>query len=276
MGLVLISLAVLAGCANFENQKKSVAVPEIRPGILAGYLPQEKVINSLILLPPPPAAEAKAMALDEEIYRKTRSFKGTPRWALAAEDADLIFPKAAGAFSCAVQAPITEEGTPNLYRLMRRVLTDAGLSTQSAKNHYQRTRPFVANKETSCTPNDENYLRHNGSYPSGHSTVGWAWALVLAEIAPEQADAILTRGRAFGQSRVICGVHWMSDVIEGRIMGAGTVARLHADPVFRADLEAAKAELAAVRAKGLKPTRDCASEAAALAFGGNEGSHLNY
>jgi len=49
-------------------------------------------------------------------------------------------------------------------------------------------------------------------------------------------------------------------------VGAGTVARLHADPAFRADLEAAKAELAAVRAKGLKSTRDCKAEAEALAL----------
>jgi acid phosphatase (class A) len=47
-------------------------------------------------------------------------------------------------------------------------------------------------------------------------------------------------------------------------MGAATVARLHANPAFRADLEAAKAELAAVHDKGLNPTRDCRAEAAAL------------
>jgi acid phosphatase (class A) len=64
---------------------------------------------------------------------------------------------------------------------------------------------------------------------------------------------------------VICNVHWQSDVIEGRFMGAATVACLHADPVFRADLESAKTEFAAARAKGLKPTRDCKAEADALA-----------
>ena len=51
-------------------------------------------------------------------------------------------------------------------------------------------------------------------------------------------------------------------------MGAAAVARLHADPAFRAELEAAKAELAAVRAKGLKPTRDCQAEADVLARAG--------
>ena len=64
---------------------------------------------------------------------------------------------------------------------------------------------------------------------------------------------------------MVCNVHWESDVVAGRILGAGVlVARLHADASFREDLEAAKAEFAAVRAKGLKPRRDCAAEAAAL------------
>jgi acid phosphatase (class A) len=187
------------------------------------------------------------------------------RWTLATDDANLNFPQAAGTFSCALNAPITEQDTPHLYMLLRRTLTDALLSTYSAKDHYSRTRPFVVNKEPTCTPNEEKFLMTNGSYPSGHTAIGWAWALILSEISPGQNDAILARGRAFGESRVVCNVHWQSDVIEGRLMGAAIVARLHADPTFRADLEAAKAELAAVRAKGLKPLRDCAAEAAAMA-----------
>jgi acid phosphatase (class A) len=47
-------------------------------------------------------------------------------------------------------------------------------------------------------------------------------------------------------------------------MGSAAVARLHADPSFRTEIDAARAELAAVRAKGLKPTRDCQAEAEAL------------
>jgi acid phosphatase (class A) len=104
----------------------------------------------------------------------------------------------------------------------------------------------------------------SGSYPSGHTTIGWIWALILAEIAPERINAILSRGLAFGESRVVCNVHWESDVVAGRTLGAGVVARLHADAAFREDLEAAKVEFAAIRAKGLKPRRDCAAEAAAL------------
>ncbi len=262
--LVLACVAAIAGCASSARLSQPAAVSEIGPGYLAGYLPPTAVPNSLALLPPPPAAGSAALADDEEASRRALALRGTPRWTLATEDANLTFPQAAGTFSCALNAPITEQDTPHLYLLLRRTLTDAGLSTSSAKNHYNRIRPFVANNQPTCTPDKEASLRKNGSYPSGHSAVGWTWALILSEIAPEQTDVILARGRAFGDSRVICNVHWQSDVTEGRFMGAGTVARLHADPTFRADLEAAKAELAAVRAKGLSPVRDCAAETAAL------------
>ena len=130
-------------------------MPEIRPGILTGYLPSKALPNSLALIPAPPAAASTALALDEEIYRQTRAYRGTPRWDLATEDANLMFPQAAGTFSCALNAPITEEDTPHLYRLMRRTLTDAGLSTYRAKDYYKRIRPFVVNKEASCTPDEE-------------------------------------------------------------------------------------------------------------------------
>jgi acid phosphatase (class A) len=258
-------LLIFTRCAHLEPQNQPGPVPaESRSGFLAGYLKSDAVPNSLSLLPSPPQESSTAFLLDQETYRKTRALRGTARWTMATGDADLMFPQAAGIFSCALKAPITEIDTPHLYRLLRRTLADAGLSTFPAKKHYQRVRPFSANKETSCTPEDEEKL--GWSYPSGHAAIGWAWALILSEIAPDQTNALLARGLTYGQSRVICGVHWLSDVIEGRVMGAGTVARLHADPAFRADLEAAQEELAVVRAKGLKPTRDCQAEAEALAL----------
>ena len=88
---------------------------------------------------------------------------------------------------------------------------------------------------------------------------------MLSEASPDQTQAIVARGRAFGESRLVCNVHWQSDVIEGRFMGAATAARLQDEPEFLADLEAAKAELATARAKGLPPQGDCKFEAAALA-----------
>ena len=69
---------------------------------------------------------------------------------------------------------------------------------------------------------------------------------------------------AYGQSRSICNVHWFSDVEAGRLMGSATVSQLHANPVFRADLRAARKEVAALRQNQAKPNSDCALEAEAL------------
>jgi acid phosphatase (class A) len=185
---------------------------------------------------------------------------------LAQQDAVLRFPEVAGTFSCAIEAPISETATPKLYALLRRVQTDTGSSTAAAKAKYMRRRPFAELKETSCTPQDESRLANDGSYPSGHTAIGWGVALVLAEVVPERANPILARGYAFGQSRVVCGVHWQSDVNEGRVMAASAVARMHAEAAFVADVAAARQEVDAVRKQKLAPSRDCSVEAAALAI----------
>jgi acid phosphatase (class A) len=261
---VLACIFLATSCASTTTPEIPATVPELRPGLLTGYLQPAALPNSLEMLPPPPAAPSAAFAADEEAYSSTRALRNSPRCDQAAKDAQLRFPQAAENFSCALGVPITQEATPHLYMLMRRTLTDSGLATYSAKDHYQRVRPFVVHDEGSCTPDEEAFLRKDGSYPSGHSTIGWTWALILTEIAPERTNVLLERGLSFGQSRVICGVHWQSDVNEGRVMGASAVARLHADPVFRAELEEAKKEVASERAKGITPARDCAAERAAL------------
>ena len=77
---------------------------------------------------------------------------------------------------------------------------------------------------------------------------GWAWGLVMAELAPAKASGLLEAGREIGDSRVICGVHYQSDVEAGRMLGAAMVAAEHANAQFRADFAAAKAELAKAHA----------------------------
>jgi acid phosphatase (class A) len=248
---IVIAL-VAAGCGTFESEPRPDAVKEIAPGLLEGYLTSEELPNSLELVPPPPAEGSAAFALDEERSRESLALRGTPRWRQAALDANLHFPEAAEAFTGVIGIPITEEDTPHLYMLLRRSLTDAGLSTYRAKNHYNRARPFMMNGMPVCTPEDREALTADGSYPSGHTAIGWAWALILCEIFPGHTDEILARGRAFGESRMVCNVHWQSDVNEGRFMGAATVARLHADADFLADLERAKREVEGLQAADLR------------------------
>ena len=258
MGIKMISAALVLSmlCVNAQNHttvydKISAGIPEIRSGILKGYLDLKSLPNSLKLIRKAPDPGSAAQKYDDAVSKQYLTLRGTPRWQLAKEDADLTFPNAAKTFSCALGVPIDKTHTPHLYLLLRRTLADAGLSTYSAKNHYQRIRPFMLNHQPICTPKEEKILREDGSYPSGHTAIGWAWALILAEIAPERADAILARGRAYGESRIVCNVHWLSDVEEGRFMGASAVARLHANPQFKMDLEVAKKEVEQLRKKRL-------------------------
>ena len=237
---------------------------EARAALAASYL-KGQAPNSLTLLPAPPAAGSAAQARDDASAKAAQAMRNGPRWKQAIQDANLQFPAVAETFACAVGAEISEATTPTLYRMLQRTMADIGLSTYPTKNKFQRTRPFVVTSTPSCTPDEEAFLRKDGSYPSGHSAIGWGWALIIAEAAPDRADAVLDRGRAFGQSRVVCNVHWLSDTEEGRVIAAATVARLHGEAEFRSDLEAASREIAAARSAGSNPMRDCAVESAQLA-----------
>ncbi|MCH8616507.1 phosphatase PAP2 family protein [Sphingomonas sp. SM33] len=229
------------------------------------YLPREALPDSLALLPPPPGKGSAAMQRDEEARKAAARLKGSARYQLATEDAVIGFPEIPNDFACAMGFSINKGARPRLYGLLARMLIDVGLSTYGAKDHYKRTRPFVAHHEGTCYPKDEALLRQDGSYPSGHSAIGWGFALVLAELNPSHADAILQRGREFGQSRLVCDAHWQSDIDAGRVIAAATVARLHADPAFRTDLEAARAEVTAALSKPAPANDQCAAEASALA-----------
>jgi len=260
--VLFLPVLIAAGCAAVAPAPPPpTQLPEIRPGYVAGYLQADQLPDSLALVPPPPKPGSAAFAADQDAYRATRALRDSPRWTLAAKDAELRFPKAAEVFACTLGIPITEAATPHLNMLLRRIRMDASRANDKAKDHYKRQRPHQATGEASCTPEERH---HSDSYPSGHASIGWAWALALAEIVPDRADAILARGRDFGTSRIVCGVHWKSDVEAGRLVGAATLSRLHADPVFSAQLALARGEIEAARAAGARPSPDCDGERRAL------------
>ncbi len=241
--LSILFLFILGCTSQKEVTSLSLDVPEVHKGILQGYLSEDELPNSLKLVPPPPIEGSSAYALDQEMAAMYVASKDESRKEQAAKDAVLHFPEAMESFNIILDIKISEEATPNLYMIMRRTLTDAGLSTYAAKNHYKRERPFMVNNSPICTPQDEEGLRKDGSYPSGHTAIGWAWSLILTELFPEQTDVILKRGKDFGTSRSVCNVHWYSDVVTGRMIGTAAVARLHADEQFMIDLAAAKEEI---------------------------------
>ncbi|MCC9063139.1 acid phosphatase [Flavobacterium piscisymbiosum] len=225
---------------TFENVEQ---LREIMPDLLSGYLSEEEMPNSLVLLPPPPKISSKALAFDLEYAKNAIEFKDSVRFLQAGLDANLSFPAAVKSFESTLGIEITEINTPRLYVFMRRVMTDAGLSTYAAKNYYNRERPFVLNNAKTCTPDQEDALRKVGSFPSGHAAVGWAWSLVFSDIFPDKEESILKRGYDFGESRVVCNAHWYSDVEKGRLMGKATVDCLYVNSDFQVDLALVKEEI---------------------------------
>lgn len=207
------------------------------------YLNLSEIADSETVLPTPPSEQSMHFAYDKEQYEWGKTQRDTPRGRQAVIDADLSDGWLDRSFSEAFGMPLTKENAPEIYKLMTTMKEDAGdLATRSAKNHYMRPRPFMVFNEPSATPQDEPGLRKNGSYPSGHTSIGWATALVLSEINPARANEIMKRGYEFGQSRVICGAHFQSDVDMGRLTGAAAVAALHQNKGFQKQLKKAKKE----------------------------------
>lgn len=225
---------------------------------IGGPLPQGET-----LVPAPPQAGSSEEAGDQARNRSALALTGSARWQLAAQDADLGSGWYGKAFSCAAGIAISPQATPAIANLLRRVGSDFGMSTGGVKSLYQRARPFTVNGQPSCTPEDEAGLRKNGSYPSGHSAIGYGTSLVLASILPERATQLVARGRAYGESRAICNVHWESDVEEGRVIAAATFARLQSVSDYERDVTAARKEVQAL-AGTATPLAGCDAEKSVL------------
>lgn len=209
------------------------------------YHTAEQAVSSKDYLPPYPDKDSPEFEADKIAYLQGYQLKDTPRWQQATSDADLHTDNVAKIFSIPLGIKISPKTTPTLYKMFGDLLVDsADNATKTAKEFYKRTRPFVYFGNHPCQPQDEEArLLQNGSFPSGHTSYGWTLALVLAQISPDHAAAIIKRGYEFGQSRVICGAHWQSDVTAGRIVGAVEYAFLQTLPKFQTDLKQATAEV---------------------------------
>lgn len=207
------------------------------------FLTENEAPDSFQLLPPPPAFTSVEFLRDKAMYDWGKSMRHTERGKQAYIDADSSKENVTQQFSKSFGLDISATKTPEIYKLITTMKEDAGdLATRSAKNYYNRIRPFSFFNEPTCRPEDEKTLSTNGSYPSGHTTIGFAISLVLAEINPQRQNEILKRGLEVGESRVICGYHWQSDIDAARVMAASVVAQLHANSQFNQQLAKAKME----------------------------------
>jgi acid phosphatase (class A) len=224
-----------------------------------GYLSAQAIGAEAYLAPPPTRGSTRDLG-DLEVFTATRALEGTPRWRLAQSDANAESPAAPKAFDCALGTSLDVAKQPILIRMLLRASTDGDHLSRSAKVKYARPRPFLVKDGPICIAREQ-WLVDQGAYPSGHAATGWTWGLILSELAPDRSEALMSRARSFGDSRVICGVHYVTDVEAGRAVASATLARLHSDPAFKADLEVARAELAAARASTAAPATCAARNA---------------
>jgi acid phosphatase (class A) len=230
----------------------------------AGYLAAGS-IDMLKVLPPAPVEGDTRYETDRLVFKETRAWEGSERWKMASDDALADAADMLRHFSCSVGVELNPANAPKIMGVAQRATRDAGREMAVAKDHFQRKRPFWSDAGNICRPREE--LGDTYDYPSGHATAAWTWALVLAQVAPDRASQILARGRAIGESRVVCGVHNASAVEGGRYTADVVMAVTSVNAEFRADVDAARAELASLRKSVAKPDpARCEREAALVAL----------
>jgi acid phosphatase (class A) len=207
------------------------------------YLTADEVPNAVYWLPEPPAPGSSQFLSDISQYfwgkqqrlDSLRAQKAIREVVSEVADMAVLFSEAFG-------MEISAEKTPAIYKVINRGVPTIRLSAAKPKNTYLRKRPYVYFNEPTLIPSEEEHLRKTGSYPSGHTVRGWGMALLLSEINPAAQDELFKLGYEWGQSRVIAGYHWQSDVDASRMLAAACYARLHSCKEFLDDMKNAKKE----------------------------------
>lgn len=206
-------------------------------------IPKEEMPDLRKFLPPPPDTASAAFQYDKAQYLwGLEQRNDSVRRAIAIGDAEWSVDNICRIMSEPFGLKLSKETTPAIYRMLAVGFVSADQIGVLPKEYYMRTRPYMYFHEPTLAPWDEEELSHNGSYPSGHTILGWTSALLLTELNPDRADTIMARGYMYGQSRVIAGFHWQSDVDAGRLAASVAVLRLHADPRFLKLIDEARKE----------------------------------
>ncbi|AQU88937.1 hypothetical protein B0W47_07025 [Komagataeibacter nataicola] len=218
-------------------------------------------------VPPPPTPDSPQDRDDRYIFKATRALKDTERWMLAAHDSDLETPVLLDDFSCAAGFRLDAARAPNLAALLDRMKAALKSTVSAEKKYWHRPRPFVEDPDAPLCVARPVGEKPSFAYPSGHTTEGWATALLLAHLMPGHVSGIMERGRVFGESRVVCGVHWASDVWAGYMNGSVLFNAFLSEPGVAPLVVAAQADIAGLEKQPVAPVPAmCAAEHNAAAF----------
>jgi acid phosphatase (class A) len=206
-----------------------------------GFLKPSEMYDPAHFLPPPPAdGSPKALAELAEVKKYLAESTPAERAAAASDDGNengTIFAVVLGSAWDLSKLPATA-------KVINEVRASEGPFSDIAKNEFHRRRPWVVDPSIqTCAPHRP--TQDMQSYPSGHTTVGYGMGVVLAALMPSHAQAILGRSQQFAENRMVCGMHFRSDIVAGQQFGTIMAIRLMQNPQFQSDMAAAKTELQA-------------------------------
>ena len=206
------------------------------------YFTVDQLPDLIKCLPAPPAFDSPEFANDMMRFSWGKLQRLNPERAdIAKRDAVWSYEALLAEFDVPFGLHMSPEDTPEIWKLMVTSMTTTDAMRVAPKAYYHRQRPFERFQDKMLT-DEEAELTGEGSYPSGHTMRGWTAALLLAEVNPANADTIFTRGWMYGESRVIVGAHWQSDVDASRVAASIGYAALHGSAEFREQMAKAQAE----------------------------------
>lgn len=207
------------------------------------YIPAEEMPDVVQCIPAPPQDPSTDFDYDKLRYLWGKQQRKDPaRLEMAVRDAIWSLDTTIVILGEHFGLKISPEETPAIYEVITRGVTTIENIRFKPKAHYFRIRPFAYFKEPSIFPQDDEWLAKEGSYPSGHTIRAWACALIMAEINPDAAEAVYTRAWESGESRVISGCHWQSDVVASRPVAGIGYAHLQTCTEYRRQMDRAQAE----------------------------------
>ena len=207
------------------------------------YIPEKEMPDVVQIVPAPPADPSPEF--DHDVLRYMwgkQQRRDSLRLAMAVRDAIWSMDTTLVILGEPFGLRISKTETPAIYEVLTRGITTIENIRFRPKAHYFRIRPFAYFKEPSIFPQDDEWLATEGSYPSGHTIRAWACALLMAQINPASAEAVFARAWQSGESRVISGCHWQSDVDASRPVAGIGFSRLQTSLEFRRQMSLAQEE----------------------------------
>ena len=187
------------------------------------------------VLPPPPA-ESSAQEAEElaELHRIEASRTADQEDRAKRDEADEnVF-----AFRTVFGNDFNPDRLPTVAAFFERVRNDASVFAKAGKVAWHRRRPVSV--DPTLHPIGRGIAE---SYPSGHSTLGWLNGILLVAMAPEKRAEILTRAADYAHNRMVCGVHFRSDIEAGQVTGTVASLLLMQNTQFQTEFKAARLEL---------------------------------